>query len=308
MALNFQPYRKEPGGASFGNTIDSIFDTYFRAKQMAGQEADRRSGALLEYGFDPRQVTPDGLQRAQSPMPQGPTLPGQASPEPPLIGALRQFIEKKKSAAAQSSQAQQLGMAKTASHRENAHADRLRREAPVSPGGLKPGERPASTEFTARGFADKASQANQALEATLAGGFDPSSPMNRINSVLPNEWTSAGYQQADQALRQFVNSILRRESGAAIPDSELENYRRQYYAMPGDGPDVQAQKAKARKLAIANLETEASRVPSALTAALSTNTATAPAQAGTPQVGEVRRGYKFKGGNPADKNSWVAVR
>jgi hypothetical protein len=31
------------------------------------------------------------------------------------------------------------------------------------------------------------------------------------------------------------------------------------------------------------------------------------AQSGTPQVGEVRKGYRFKGGNPADKNSWESV-
>ena len=29
--------------------------------------------------------------------------------------------------------------------------------------------------------------------------------------------------------------------------------------------------------------------------------------AGAPAAGEVRGGYKFKGGNPADKNSWEKV-
>jgi hypothetical protein len=28
---------------------------------------------------------------------------------------------------------------------------------------------------------------------------------------------------------------------------------------------------------------------------------------GAPQVGEVRKGYRFKGGNPADPNAWEQV-
>ena len=28
---------------------------------------------------------------------------------------------------------------------------------------------------------------------------------------------------------------------------------------------------------------------------------------GAPKVGEIRKGYRFKGGNPADKNSWEKV-
>ena len=65
------------------------------------------------------------------------------------------------------------------------------------------------------------------------------------NSMVPKE-----YQLADQAKRDFVNATLRRESGAAISQSEFDNANKQYFPQPGDSPDVIAQKAKNRKTSI----------------------------------------------------------
>lgn len=65
------------------------------------------------------------------------------------------------------------------------------------------------------------------------------------NSMVPKE-----YQLADQAKRDFVNATLRRESGAAISQSEFDNATKQYFPQPGDGPDVIAQKAKNRRTSI----------------------------------------------------------
>lgn len=56
-------------------------------------------------------------------------------------------------------------------------------------------------------------------------------------------------QQVDQAQRDFINAVLRRESGAAIAASEFENARRQYFVQPGDAKQVIAQKARNRQLA-----------------------------------------------------------
>lgn len=39
-------------------------------------------------------------------------------------------------------------------------------------------------------------------------------------------------QQFEQAQRNFINSVLRQESGAAIADSEFENAKKQYFPMP----------------------------------------------------------------------------
>jgi hypothetical protein len=65
-------------------------------------------------------------------------------------------------------------------------------------------------------------------------------------------------QQVEQAQRDFINAVLRRESGAVISDQEFRNAARQYFPMPGDenSPEVLAQKAAARRTAIAGMKAE----------------------------------------------------
>jgi hypothetical protein len=55
--------------------------------------------------------------------------------------------------------------------------------------------------------------------------------------------------QLEQAQNQWINAMLRLESGAAIPDSERENYRRTLLPVPNDPPEVLAQKKAAREAA-----------------------------------------------------------
>lgn len=63
-------------------------------------------------------------------------------------------------------------------------------------------------------------------------------------------WTqSAEQQQVEQAQRDFINAALRRESGAAIAESEFANARQQYFPQPGDSPQVITQKKMNRELA-----------------------------------------------------------
>lgn len=53
-------------------------------------------------------------------------------------------------------------------------------------------------------------------------------------------------QQAGQAQRNFLNAVLRKESGAAISPSEFSNAQRQYFPQPGDSEAVIAQKKQNR--------------------------------------------------------------
>ncbi|QYG07122.1 hypothetical protein [Janthinobacterium sp. PAMC25594] len=64
-------------------------------------------------------------------------------------------------------------------------------------------------------------------------------------------------QKAEQAQRDFVNAVLRQESGAAIAASEFDNAVKQYFPQPGDSVGVIAQKAKARKTTIQGLKKNA---------------------------------------------------
>lgn len=67
-----------------------------------------------------------------------------------------------------------------------------------------------------------------------------------VGNFLVNE----GYQKFDQAQRDFINAVLRRESGAVISESEFANARKQYFPEPGDTPARLAQKRANRIEAI----------------------------------------------------------
>jgi hypothetical protein len=64
-------------------------------------------------------------------------------------------------------------------------------------------------------------------------------------------------QQNDQARRNFISAVLRKESGAAISPTEYVNEDRKYFPQLGDSDKVIKQKQDARKLAIQALEAQA---------------------------------------------------
>jgi hypothetical protein len=64
----------------------------------------------------------------------------------------------------------------------------------------------------------------------------------------------ADYQVARQAADEFLQAILRKDTGAAITEQEQVLYGVTYLPQPGDGPDVLQAKAGARKRAIAAIE------------------------------------------------------
>jgi hypothetical protein len=82
-----------------------------------------------------------------------------------------------------------------------------------------------------------------------------SSAMNVLPSVLggPN----VAQQATDQARRNFVTAVLRKESGAAISPSEFANEAQKYFPQPGDADSVIKQKQHARETAIKALEVQA---------------------------------------------------
>lgn len=72
-----------------------------------------------------------------------------------------------------------------------------------------------------------------------------------------NFTASEKQQQTDQARRNFVTAVLRKESGAAISPTEFANEEKKYFPQIGDSAKVIKQKQEARELAIKALETQA---------------------------------------------------
>lgn len=68
-----------------------------------------------------------------------------------------------------------------------------------------------------------------------------------------------GRQVADSAQDEFIAASLRQDSGAAIPDQEIERQRRIYFPMPGDSPATIKAKDAARARALKGLEVSAGR-------------------------------------------------
>jgi hypothetical protein len=64
-------------------------------------------------------------------------------------------------------------------------------------------------------------------------------------------------QQNDQARRDFVSAVLRKESGAAISASEYANEEKKYFPQLGDSDEVIKQKQNSRLKAIEGLKSQA---------------------------------------------------
>lgn len=101
-------------------------------------------------------------------------------------------------------------------------------------------------------FGTRMQESDKQLSELARSGTTTSNPLSRAPMLggVVSALSSDNQQSLDQAKRDFVNAVLRRESGAAIADSEFANADKQYFPQIGDGPKVIAQKARNRKLAI----------------------------------------------------------
>lgn len=111
----------------------------------------------------------------------------------------------------------------------------------------------------AAGFTDRTVASDKIINDLTTAGYSPSMYTDEIaESKLGNKFALTGQgQQFVQAKRDFVNAILRRESGAAISQSEFENANKQYFPQSGDKPETIQQKADNRQLAIQSLKRSA---------------------------------------------------
>lgn len=110
-------------------------------------------------------------------------------------------------------------------------------------------------------FGTRMRAAGAVLDGLAARGVDQPGLIKRAADTVglgtAANWTQSGeQQQVEQAQRDFINAVLRRESGAAIAESEFANARQQYFPQIGDSPEVIAQKRKNREIAAAGVLAE----------------------------------------------------
>jgi hypothetical protein len=100
-------------------------------------------------------------------------------------------------------------------------------------------------------FASRMKANNKVIDDLFANGFNPA-PVNLKNignSLAPNMLKGEKFQQYDAAKQNWIAAVLRKESGAAISQSEFTGANKQYFPQVGDAPSVIAQKSRLRKLA-----------------------------------------------------------
>lgn len=91
----------------------------------------------------------------------------------------------------------------------------------------------------------------------VAGAVPLLGPALKAGAGAATNWTqSDGQQQVEQAQADFINAILRRESGAVISDQEFARAQEQYFPEIGDTPTRLRQKAANRRTAISGLKAE----------------------------------------------------
>jgi hypothetical protein len=105
---------------------------------------------------------------------------------------------------------------------------------------------PTATQTTYGNYAPRLQTADQTIN-DLTDKITAISPISfGIANALPSWLQSSEVQQYNQAKLNFVNAVLRQESGAAISDSERTQYEKQYFPVPGDSAATIAQKAQNR--------------------------------------------------------------
>lgn len=126
-------------------------------------------------------------------------------------------------------------------------------QPPLNP--YAPNGKMTNEQATAALYADRIHSANEVINQ-LGNinkgllGFWGGVTSTQNPSGFENFATSPNRQKFQQAERDLINAILRKESGAVISESEFANARRQYIPQPGDSDAVLKQKAQNRLTAL----------------------------------------------------------
>jgi hypothetical protein len=122
--------------------------------------------------------------------------------------------------------------------------------------------RPTQDQSNAALYASRMEESNKIINE-LEGKYNRNQLAARqaaghglVGSVA-NSMVGPSVQKIDQAQRDFINAVLRRESGAVISDQEFANARVQYFPQPGDSIDVVKQKEHNRATAIQGIKNAA---------------------------------------------------
>jgi hypothetical protein len=133
---------------------------------------------------------------------------------------------------------------------------------------IAPKDKPLTeSQGKATGFTARMENADKTINDMIAAGTKTPSLLKQSAESVPligaglgmaaNNFASPNQQKMEQAQRDFVNAVLRQESGASISASEFDSARKQYFPQPGDSAAVIAQKTQNRRIAIEGMKAQA---------------------------------------------------
>lgn len=108
------------------------------------------------------------------------------------------------------------------------------------------------TEFQGKAalYGTRSAQSDKVLRALEDKISTTGLVAGQSTGVIGTALMSADQQRVDQAQRDFVNAVLRQESGAVISPAEFENAKKQYFPQPGNDARTISQKRANRQMAI----------------------------------------------------------
>lgn len=115
-----------------------------------------------------------------------------------------------------------------------------------------------ASQSTAQSYGNRMSEANITLDQ-LGGKFTGlgTTTANILGGLVPNFLKGGDRQAVEQAQKNFVTAVLRRESGASISPSEFSTAAEVYFPQPGDTQSTIETKAQTRNTVINNFYREA---------------------------------------------------
>lgn len=115
-------------------------------------------------------------------------------------------------------------------------------------------------EKLAGAFTNRMIEATSTFENVTAGGYDPANIRDFAASSLPLALRASALSDSGQqylaAKLNFITAVLRKESGAAISDTEFANEDLKYFPQPGESAATIEQKRIARKTAVESMKAQ----------------------------------------------------
>lgn len=119
------------------------------------------------------------------------------------------------------------------------------------------GEAYTQSQYAAGGYANRIKMAIDDIDRLSNLGFDATTVKAAVlSSKNLNAIKDKNLQQYAQAKRNFINAVMRRESGAAIAPSEFDSAEMQYFPQLNDSKETLEQKRRNRMASYASLSAE----------------------------------------------------